>query len=84
MPASSISPAPTGRPPQDPVTDPANLLASPVPAFAVPSSDAKGRAAAAEGGRSGHSLDLESITPAGGAGREREEPPPCRSPIPET
>ena len=44
------------------MTDPANLLASPVPAFAVPSSDAKGRAAAPTSGRSGHSLDLESIT----------------------
>ena len=44
------------------MTDPASLLASPVPAFAVASSDDKGRAAASTSGRSGHSLDLESIT----------------------
>ena len=44
------------------MTDPASLLASPVPPFAVASSDDKGRAAASTSGRSGHSLDLESIT----------------------
>jgi ABC-type spermidine/putrescine transport system permease subunit II len=47
---------------RDPVTDPASLLASPVAAFAVPSSDAERRGAAPTSGRSGHSLDLESIT----------------------
>jgi hypothetical protein len=45
-----------------PVINPASVLASPVPALAVPFSDEKGRAAPAEGGRSGHSLDLESIS----------------------
>ena len=44
------------------MTDPASLVASPVPALAVPSSAEKGHAVAIDGGRSGHSLDLESIT----------------------
>ena len=44
------------------MTDPASLVASPVPALAVPSSAEKGHAVATGGGRSGHSLDLESIT----------------------